>query len=203
MTISRAAIAALLALTLAGCISLFPKVPPAQLYRFGIAPAPAAQASSVAFNVQRMPLSFTDVASGDRILTVDGTQAAYIAGSRWAAPAATLFDEAEYRAFENAQGPARLLRPGDVVSAPVSLRLDVQTFEARYENGPKAAPVVVVSVRAVLVDTSERRVLSDQIFFSRQPAADNRVSAIVNAYDAAVSDVLGRIVDWAGHRGQA
>jgi cholesterol transport system auxiliary component len=127
---------------------------------------------------------------------------AYLAGARWISPAPTLFDEALTRAFQT-EGAPRLASRGASPSPPYTLSLDVQTFEARYENGPKAAPVVVVSVRAVLVDTSERRVLSDQIFFSRQPAADNRVSAIVNAYDAAVSDVLGRIVDWAGHRGQA
>ena len=203
MTISRAALAAILTLMLSGCISLFPKVPPAQLYRFGVEPAQTQAAAVGGFNVQRLPITFTYAANGDRILTADGTSTAYIAGARWVAPAPSLFDEAESQAFQNAQGPARLLRVGDAASAPVSLRLDVQAFEARYENGPKAAPTVVVAVHAVLISTLDRKVLGDEVFISRQPAADNRVGAIVSAFDAAVGDVLGRIVDWTGRRAQA
>jgi cholesterol transport system auxiliary component len=204
VTILRAALAAVLALALAGCISLFPKTPPAQLYQFGVNGAPPAQAGpGASFNVQRVLTGFVDVSGGDRIVTVNGNEVAYIANARWATPAANMFDEAETRAFQNADGPARLLRIGDAAAAPISLRLDVQTFEARYENGPKAPPTVVVSLRAVLINTLDRKVLGDEVFVSRQPAADNRVGAIVDAYDAAVTDVLGRVAAWTGQHGPA
>jgi cholesterol transport system auxiliary component len=204
VTILRAALAAVLALALAGCISLFPKTPPAQLYQFGVNGAPPAQAGpSGLFNVQRVLTGFVDVSGGDRIVTVNGNEVAYIANARWATPAANMFDEAETRAFQNAGGPARLLRIGDAAAAPISLRLDVQTFEARYENGPKAPPTVVVSLRAVLINTLDRKVLGDEVFVSRQPAADNRVGAIVDAYDTAVTDVLGRVAAWTGQHGPA
>ena len=38
--------------------------------------------------------------------------------------------------------------------------------------------------------------VGEQIFESRQPATDNRVGAIVAAYDAGVTDVLSKVVPW-------
>lgn len=196
------AIAAAATALLAGCsLSLFPKTQPSQLYAFHVnTGAPAADAAR-SFNVERLPTDFASQAQGDRILTIDGDQAAYIAGARWAAPAAQLFDQAESVAFESANGPARLLRTGDAGSATVSLRLNVQAFEARYLAGPKAAPTIVVSVHALLVAGGSRKVIADQVFESQRAAADNRVSAIVSAFDDAATDVLGRIVDWTAREG--
>lgn len=182
---------------LSGCVTVFPKTPPAQLYRFDVeadaaaAPTPAGQA----FDVARMSTIFDQAAAGDRILTSTGDQAAYIAGARWVSPAAVLFDEAEAKAFDTAGGPARLLRRG---GAPVSLQLDVQTFEAVYSGASNAAPTVVVRVHGRLVHAGDRQVLGDRIFESRKPASDNRVGAIVQAFDSATSDALGQIVAWAG-----
>jgi cholesterol transport system auxiliary component len=198
----HATIAAAATLGLAGCaFSLFPKTPPAQLYTLHVnAPAPPAGAER-SFNVERMPSDFAHEAQGDRILTVDGDQAAYIAAARWAAPASQLFDQAETVAFESASGPARLLRTGDASAAALSLRLDVQTFEARYLAGPKAAPTVVVSVHALLVAANTRKVVADQVFESQRAASDNRVSAIVTAFNDATTEVLAHIVDWTGREG--
>ncbi|HLI66792.1 MAG TPA: ABC-type transport auxiliary lipoprotein family protein [Caulobacteraceae bacterium] len=206
MTASNRAILTLgAALALGGCISLFPKTPPAQLYRFGgdEAVASATAGSPRGFNVQRLPTGFERAADSDRILTVDGDSVAYIAGARWAAPAAILFDQAETAAFERSAGPARLLRTADSAAAPISLRLDVQTFEARYLAGPKAAPTVVVSVHALLINALTRKVMADQLFEGQAAASENRVGAIVQAYDAATADVLGRIVEWTGREGAA
>jgi len=198
----RATIAAAATLGLAGCaFSLFPKTTPAQLYTLSEnAAAPAAEAAR-SFNVIRLPTDFVHEAQSDRILTVDGDQAAYIADARWDAPASQLFDQAETVAFERSSGPARLLRTGDAGAAAVSLRLDVQTFEARYLGGPKAAPTVVVSVHALLVAATSRKVVADKVFESQRAATDNRVGAIVSAFDDATTDVLAHIVDWTGREG--
>ena len=201
MTKFRTALCAILLLTLGGCISLFPKLPPAQLYSFGVAPAPAQPPAPGAFNVLHLSTEFTLPAQGDRILTATGTEAAYIAGSLWESPASTLFDEAEQRAFDQSSGPARLLHRGDPATAPVGLTLNVQSFEARYSGDPKVPPTVVVTVHAMLTSPADRKILGDQMFVSRQPASDNRVSAIVDAFNAATNDVLTQIVAWTSQRG--
>jgi cholesterol transport system auxiliary component len=157
---------------------------------------PAASAKVIA----RGNLRFETAASTDRILTVTGRDTAYIAGSRWVSPAPVLFEESLIRAFE-AGGGVRLAEGGSAIRPAAVLNLDVQTFETRYDQGEKAAPQVVVQVRAQLVRASDRAVIAEQLFTSAQRADDNRVGPIVQAYDAAVADVLGKLVSWTAQQG--
>jgi len=187
-----------LAVTLGGCVTLFPKSKPAQLYRFGegmTAQTLASPASAMAPVGLHLSTGFTRAAEGDRLLTVSDSQTAYIAQSRWVAPASVLFDEAAARAFETAGAPFHLLRRGDVGMAPFTLRLDVETFEADYGPAWSGSPTVVVRVRALLTGPPGHAPAA-QVFESRQPAEENRVGAIVRAYDAATSQALGQVVGW-------
>ena len=65
----------ILAIGLAGCVSVFPKQPPAQMYRFGVAAPSDAEAPPAAggarFEVMRAPTTFDQAAAGDRILTFE------------------------------------------------------------------------------------------------------------------------------------
>lgn len=191
-----AAALALAAIALSGCISLFPKADPAQLYRFeAAAPAPAAAAGPL-FGVLRLGTSFPRASAGDRILTVnDRGEAAYIASARWVSPASVLFDEEVSSAFQGA-GRARLIGRGEVIKADYSLKLDVQTFEAHYDRGPKAAPEIVISVRGVITRNRDRALVGEQVFSSRVRAGENRVSSIVPAFNTALTQVLGQLVGW-------
>ena len=195
--LARPLAAAAVAVGLSGCISLFPKAEPAGLYRFGEAQVSAPKGPPGAmFGVLKTPSTFIRAAAGDRILTSTSGEVAYIAGARWVSPAFVLFEEAVARAFENDPGRARLIGRGEVGKAELMLRLEVRTFEADYVNGPKAAPEVVVRVRGVLSRSEDRALVGDQVFEARVMASDNRVSAIVPAYDQAVAKVLGEIVAW-------
>jgi cholesterol transport system auxiliary component len=197
-----------LGLALSGCISLFPKADPSGLYRFGHAAPPAASASAPeatptdkAFGVFKTPTVFTRAAMGDRLLTVTNGEAAYIAGARWVSPATVLFDEAVARAFEAEPSRARLVTRGETAKAVMALRLEVRSFETDYVNGPKAAPEVLVEIRAVMVSSGDRSLLGDKVFQARVKAADNRVGAIVPAYDAANAKVLSEIIAWVNDAG--
>jgi cholesterol transport system auxiliary component len=183
------------ALAVSGCISLLPKSKPAQLYRFGPAPAAAAAKApaSPAVAVFRTNGSFQAEAADDRILTVGEGKAAYIAQSRWVAPAEVLFNEAVSQAFD--ASPVRLIARGQQGRFAYALRIDVRNFETRYDAGLKAAPTVVVRVHAAL-SRSDQSNVGEQEFSARVPAADNRVGAIVQAYDKAVGDVVGKLVIW-------
>jgi cholesterol transport system auxiliary component len=194
MTLFRLAVLGVAALALGGCVSLFPKTKPAQLYRFGGTQAAAAAAPHRSVGVFRANTRFAEEAADDRILTVTGGKAAYIAESRWVAPASVLFDEAVSNAFDANPGPVRLLMRGQPGRADYSLRLEVRSFEARY-NSPDAAPTVAVRVYAVLT-RSDQSSVAEQIFDASAPASDNRVGAIVDAYDKAVGDVVGKLVTW-------
>jgi len=106
-----------------------------------------------------------------------------------------LFDEAVERAFDADPGRVRLVARGEQGKAAYALRIDVRNFEARYNGGPGATPVIVVRVRAALSKADQTNI-GDEVFEARVPASDNRVGAIVAAYDRATADVLGKIVAW-------
>ncbi len=190
-----------LGLALSGCITLFPKSIPAQLYRFEVAPpAQPTSAPQTVVSVLRAPTSFAHGAEGDQILTSTGDQVAYISGARWIVPAVNLFDQAESSAFDQYATRVRLAQRGEILNAPMSLRLDVETFEARYADGASAAPTVVIRIHAILIRTADRKVIAASTFTSRKAAEANRVSAIVPAFDAALTDILGQVVAWTDHQ---
>jgi len=189
---------------LAGCISLFPNADPAQLYRFGTT-APQVQemaSGGPGFGVFLAATGFDRAAASDRILTVTGTQAAYIKGARWVTSPVGLFDSALQRAFDADQGPARLVDRAEIARTDYLLKLDVRTFEARYDNGQAATPTIVVDVHAALNRTRDRIVVGDRSFKATVTAGDNRVGAIAQAFDQAVAKVLGELVAWVDARGE-
>jgi cholesterol transport system auxiliary component len=192
---ARHALLGLAAVALSGCVSLLPKTNPSHLYRFGLPAAPAAERAS-AVAVFRAGGRFQREAAGDRILTITGDRAAYIAEVRWVAPAEALFDEAVATAFEAAPG-VRLVTRGESVRAQHALRLDVRNFETRYDAAdPEAPPTVLIRIRAVFVRGPGAGQVSERIFEAQAHAERNRVSAIVPAYNEALAKVLGDVVAW-------
>jgi cholesterol transport system auxiliary component len=180
-----------LPLILGGCISVFPKVKPVQMYRFGDQPAAsAAPVAAAPVAVLKGPITFPPASGGDRILTVNGAEDAYIGEARWVAPAASLFDQALLRTFD-APGSPRLVGRGEPLAAPSTLRLEVRTFEARYPG-----PAAKVQVRASLIRNADRTLVGEKMFDVEIPASDNRQTAIVAAFDKAVGQVLAGLRDW-------
>jgi cholesterol transport system auxiliary component len=133
-------------------------------------------------------------AVGDQILTLTGQKAAYIAGARWVIPAGLMMQSDAERAFEARGQRIRLLHRGDLGAAVALLHIDVGDFDARYDT-PDSVPTVVVSLRATLTRPGGG-FIAEQTFTTREPAAENRVAPIVAAFDKAVTDVLGQVVDW-------
>ena len=185
------------ALALSACVSLLPKSKPAHLYRFGQPVAATAMTAPTGqVGVFRGSAVFQRESAGDRLLTITDGKAAYVADTRWVAPAAVLWDEAVVAAFDADPGHVRLIARGEPGSAAYVLRLDVRNFEAQYEHGAKAAPTVVVRVRAAITGGAERSLVGEKLFEKRVTAGDNRVGAIVPAYDRAVAEVLAEVVAW-------
>jgi cholesterol transport system auxiliary component len=185
------------ALALTACVSLLPKSKPAHLYRFGqTVAARDLGATPGTVGVFRTTATFQQESAGDRLLTLTNGKAAYVAETRWIAPATVLWEEAVLAAFDADPGHVRIVSRGEPAAAAYMLRLDVRNFEAHYVNGPKAAPTVVVRVRAVMMSGTDRGVIGEKLFEKRIAASDNRVTAIVPAYDQAVAEVLAEVVAW-------
>lgn len=186
--------AAAFAAGLAGC-SLLSSPEPVQLYRFGdqdLAPtAPAADRTVVVLNA----IDFPEGASGDRILTANGGQLAYLAGARWIGPSEQLFRSAIQTQFLRSGRSVTLSDRREAPRSGLALDIDVTSFEARYVNGVEAAPTVVIAARARLI-APDRSVTAERTFQVEQPAGDNRVSAVVAAFDTATNDFTGQLTAW-------
>ncbi len=192
---------AVAAVGLSGCITVFPKETPSQLYRFDMAPTAPAATDGPPLTFFRIPTGFPRAAATDRILTVSpGGEAAYIAGARWISPATVLFDEQVTKAFLTVDR-IRPISRGEVARADYAIRLDVVNFETRYDQGAKAAPTVVVAVRCLISRSSDRKLLEDRLFTANVRASENRVGAIVPAYNKALSDVMTQVLALANTMG--
>jgi cholesterol transport system auxiliary component len=196
--LAAAGAALTLAAGLAGCITLFPKEKPVQLYRFDAA-VQAAPSPGRSFSIRTAPADFDTAAAGDQIMTVDGDQIGYVDSGRWSGPANQMFDEAVAHGFDSAGAGAHLVAPTS--KAQYRLHLAVSHFEARYTSGPTAPPTVVITVRAVLERQSDLTLVGAQTFEADIPAGDNRVGAIVTAFDAAAAKVVGDLVTWVDEKG--
>jgi cholesterol transport system auxiliary component len=129
-------------------------------------------------------------------LTVSGQEAAFIADARWLQPAAVMFEEALVAAFDQPGSP-RLVGPGENLAAGVTLRLEVRRFQTDYDKGQAGPPTVEITVHALLIRNADRSAAADTLIQTRQTASDNRVAAIVVAYDSAVSQSVAAVRDWA------
>ena len=203
----RLAASAAVLTALSGC-ALLSSPDPVQNYRFGLPmAAPSAVGDTPApLTVSIRRIEFPQATGDDRILGVTGLETAYIGGARWVSPASTLFDDSLKAAFANRADRIRVLGRREPGTPPLILQVTVTTFEARYA-APGAVPDVVVTARAQLRSTPERRAGGgtirpeegrsvERVFTVTQPAGDNRVSAIVAAFDTATRDINTQIADW-------
>lgn len=203
----RLAASAAVLTALSGC-ALLSSPDPVQNYRFGLPmAAPSAVGDTPApLTVSIRRIEFPDATGDDKILGVTGLETAYIGGARWVSPASTLFDDSLKAAFANRADRIRVLGRREPGTPPLILQVTVTTFEARYA-APGAVPDVVVTARAQLRSTPERRAGGgtirpeegrsvERVFTVTQPADDNRVSAIVAAFDTATRDINTQIADW-------
>lgn len=184
-------------LATASCGGLLGGGSPADLYRFGDAPpaAPPQQAETgPPVVVSYGGADFEAESRGDRILTVSGTTMSYVADARWVAPAEELFDGALLRSLDGLAPAIRVVRSGQLPRTDFTLIVDVRRFEAVYTAPETPEAVIEASVR--LVRRADRRIVGEWPVSTRQPAGENRVTAIVAAFDRATSAVAARINDF-------
>ena len=191
------ALACLLALApLTACGAMFGGGKPDNLFRFGVperegAPlaVPSARQRPIALDRIRFALEI----EGDRILTSRGESVLYLKDARWAAAAPDLFTQFDQRA-----SGIRLVPTRERIAEGMILRLGIDRFEARYAQGAgkDAAPMILVSGTANLIDPVSRQPVAAQRFSVEEPATANGKAAIAAAFDRAVLRYTVQIVDW-------
>jgi ABC-type uncharacterized transport system auxiliary subunit len=118
----------------------------------------------------------------------------YFADARWSGPLDDVVQDLTVQAFRNG---ARLQNVSSDASAFASgywLEIEVADFQAEYASAG-APPTINVRLLARVASAGERTILGSFTAVARQNATDNRLTAIVDAYERAVNTALAEIVD--------
>jgi ABC-type uncharacterized transport system auxiliary subunit len=193
-----AAALAAAALTLPGCTeSLFKsKAPPQSVYLLTVAPAAAADRPE-------LPVDLTILRPGVRPGLDTALIAAlypdrrldHFAAARWSAPLDEVMQDLALQAFRADAHMPNVHSDVSAFGTGYWLEIEVADFQAEYSGAAGAAPPTIhVRLEARLGASGDRHVLGQFEAEVRESAADNRLSAVVDAYDRAASAALGKIV---------
>lgn len=190
------------ALTLTGCITLLPKTKPAQLYRFGYAPElveQKAQAAGTAGAVGKTPVgivfgtvTFPQDSAGDRIVTVEGNEVAYVAEARWTSAASGMFKNAISTGFARG-GQTVTLEPRGPTAANFRLDISVRKFETDYDH---KRPTVSVALDVRLIRLSDRMVVGQKFISADVAVRKSDMSLMADGYNQATTQVVTGLIDF-------
>ncbi len=191
------------ALTLTGCVTLLPKTKPAQLYRFAYTPerveqkAQAAATAGAAVGTAPTGIVFGTVtfpqdSAGDRIVTVEGSQVAYVAEARWTSAASGMFKDAISTGFARG-GQTVTLEPRGPTAANFRLDISVRKFETDYTHN---RPTISVALDARLIRLSDRMVVGQKFISADVAVRKSDMSLMADGYNQATTQVVTGLIDF-------
>jgi cholesterol transport system auxiliary component len=119
----------------------------------------------------------------------------YFADGEWTDRATRLVQTALLESFENSRTVTAIDRETIGLGADLVLKSELRHFEAVYDS-PNGPPQVWVVLNLRLVKMPERKIIAQQSFEARAPAAANRIGDIVLAFDEALGKVMKETVVW-------
>lgn len=186
----------LLGLGIAGCASyLRSDAPPVQVYTLR-AGAESSDASAGAHPGRAPslrvahPLAGPGLGTSQIVLLQPDHRMNVYAGSAWAADTPSLVESlatktlrasGDWSSIENADSPF----PSDYL-----LQISVRRFDADYSAGAGAPPTVHVTLDCTLGSESGRRIVASFVASGSAPAAANRLSEVVAAFQRAADQAL-------------
>jgi cholesterol transport system auxiliary component len=193
--------AAALPICLAACSgSLFQsKAAPPSIYllspvRSSAATVPAAGASAaVPVDLMVLKPKLRPGLESDRIAVLYADRRLdYFAGARWSGPLGEVLQDFVMQELRSHANLRTVSGDGSVFGSAYWLEIEVTDFQAEYTSA--AAPTVHVHVLARLGSSGDRRILGQFAANAQQQAAENRLTAIVDAYAHAADTALTQIV---------
>ena len=193
----------LLGLGLTGCSGLFQSnAKPEQIYYLRARPASTAPAAATAAPVPAMPVSLSlQVARPEAgpgldtahiILVEADHRMNFYTGSRWPAPLSELMESLAVQALRASGEWASVEDSGSPFPSDYLLQLHVRRFEADYTES--TVPVVHVVLDCTLGRRQGREVLVTFSAAGNAPAAANRLTEVVAAFEQATGTALDALV---------
>ena len=117
----------------------------------------------------------------------------YFADARWSGPLGEVLQDAAVQEFYSRGGLRTVSGDASVFASGYWLEIEVADFQAEYASAA-SAPTVHARFVARIGRADDRRILGQFEANALQPAAENRLSAIVEAYARATDAALGQII---------
>jgi cholesterol transport system auxiliary component len=200
----------LAAICLAGCTgSLFQsKVKPPTVYWLSAGPESPALRPPAADPPAGAPAAFIPVdlaglkprlrpgLESDRIAVLyPDRHLDYFADARWSGPLGEVLEDLAVQEFRSHANLRSVRGEASVFGSAYWLEIEVRDFQAEYTSGA-TAPTVRVHLLARLGGSGDRRILGQFAAIAQRPAAENRLSAIVDAFahaaDAALTEIAAQ-----------
>ena len=122
----------------------------------------------------------------------------YFADARWSGPLGEVLQDLVLQELHSRGNLRTVSSDASVFASAYWLEIEVTDFQAEYTSAA-AAPAVRVHFLARLGSSGDRQILGQFEAGAVQPAADNRLTAIVEAYehaaDAALAQIVARVDD--------
>jgi cholesterol transport system auxiliary component len=180
-----------------GCSSLIPSPPVPQIYR--LSPqiedpqGPPIPNSKLIVDLPTASQSLDT----DRMALMQGRiRLDYYADSVWTDRLPALLQSLMVEAFEADGRVADVGRDIYRLTKGYLLRTEIRRFEAQYEGTANSAPEVVVVLALQLTASPEGRSVGNTLISVRTHAAQDKVDAVVMAFDNATGDALAQSVAW-------
>jgi cholesterol transport system auxiliary component len=196
--VKRMALPLLMALLTACAGSLFKnKAAPPTMYLLSATPisstADSAKAPAAPIDVAVLKLRVRAGLDTDRIAALyPDRRMDYFAGVRWSGPLDEVLQDLAVQEFHSNPGLRNVSADASVFASPYWLEIEVADFQAEYDAGG-SAPTVHVHLRARVGNAGDRHVLGRFEPDIHETAADNRMTAIVDAYNRAADKALAEI----------
>jgi cholesterol transport system auxiliary component len=173
------------------------KAPPPAIYMLSAADAgatPGTQAAPMPVDLAILKPRLRAGLETDRIAALyPDRRLDYFADSRWSGPVGEVLQELAVQEFHSRANLRTVNADGSVFASAYWLEIEVTEFQAEYTAGA-TAPTINVRLLARLGRSGDRHILGQFIADARQPAGENRLSSIVDAYARAADATLAQIV---------
>jgi cholesterol transport system auxiliary component len=177
------------------------KVVPPSIYLLsappGINPASSASAAAPAPLAADLAVLKPRVRAGldtDRIAVLyPDRRLDYFADARWSGPLDDVVQDLAVQAFRNGARLQNVSSDASVLASGYWLEIEIADFQAEYASAG-APPTINVRLLARVASAGDRNILGSFTAGARQAATDNRLTAIVDAYERAVNSALVEIV---------
>ena len=130
----------------------------------------------------------------------------YFADARWSGPLAEVLQDVALKEFHSRGHLHTVSGDASVFASGYWLEIEVTDFQAEYASSA-SAPTVYVRFLARIGTADDRRILGQFEARAQQPAAENRLSAIVDAYaraaDAAMVQLVADVDETLGNASKA